>query len=119
MESRRLYIEPILGSIGFEPVLGSKFISKYNEIESYVIQFKIEIAFLGEFTMKKSILITVALLSLSSTSWAVRCADFSSQQEAQNYMEQHGARKLDRDKDGEACECLPGGSKYGSSICRR
>ena len=38
------------------------------------------------------------------------CKDFSSQSEAQRYMEQSGDRRLDRDKDGEACDCLPGGN---------
>ena len=43
---------------------------------------------------------------------------FLSQQEAQSYMHQTGATYLDRDGDGEACECLPGGSKDGSTIYR-
>ncbi|WP_279573584.1 excalibur calcium-binding domain-containing protein [Volucribacter amazonae] len=48
-----------------------------------------------------------------------RCSDFSTQAEAQAYMLRYGAYYLDRDRDGEACECLPGGSKYGTSVCRR
>lgn len=49
----------------------------------------------------------------------VRCSDFSTQSEAQIYMYSNGAYWLDRDKDGEACECLLGGSKYGTSKCRK
>ncbi|MCQ9124445.1 excalibur calcium-binding domain-containing protein [Rodentibacter caecimuris] len=56
----------------------------------------------------------------SSYSFAkARCSDFSTQEEAQAYMVRYGATYLDRDRDGEACECLPGGSKYGSSVCKR
>ena len=49
----------------------------------------------------------------------VRCSDFNTQEEAQRYYETHHAYHLDRDRDGEACECLPGGSKYGSSRCKK
>lgn len=48
-----------------------------------------------------------------------KCADFATQQEAQIYMETYQAYRLDRDRDGEACECLPGGSKYGKKVCRK
>ncbi|OOF37435.1 hypothetical protein BKK49_11295 [Rodentibacter rarus] len=66
-------------------------------------------------------LLGVILLTLSYDSLAarVRCSDFSTQAEAQRYMEQNGAYNLDGDRDGEACECLPGGSKYRSSVCRQ
>ncbi|OOF54760.1 hypothetical protein BKG96_00435 [Rodentibacter caecimuris] len=69
----------------------------------------------------KKILLGVLLFALSYDSLAarVRCSDFATQDEAQQYMRENGANYLDRDKDGEACECLPGGSKYGSSVCRR
>ncbi len=73
---------------------------------------------LGGSPMKNNLLVLLSLSLMIPTSFAARCADFSSQQEAQSYMHQTGARYLDRDGDGEACECLPGGSKYGSSICR-
>ncbi|MFC3112129.1 hypothetical protein BKG91_06240 [Rodentibacter caecimuris] len=73
--------------------------------------------------MKFKILILVSTLFLvmsSSYSFAkARCSDFSTQEEAQAYMVRYGATYLDRDRDGEACECLPGGSKYGSSVCKR
>ena len=49
---------------------------------------------------------------------AVRCSDFSNQEEAQRYHDENGGNTgLDRDKDGEACECLEGGSAYGSPQC--
>ncbi|WGE32770.1 excalibur calcium-binding domain-containing protein [Actinobacillus genomosp. 2] len=68
--------------------------------------------------MKNNLLVLFSLSLMIPTSFAARCADFSNQQEAQSYMQQTGARNLDRDRDGEACECLPGGSKYGTSVCR-
>jgi len=49
----------------------------------------------------------------------VQCSNFATQEEAQRYYERNGATWLDRDRDGEACECLPGGSKYGLSKCRK
>lgn len=52
-------------------------------------------------------------------SYAAYCGDFSTQQEAQKYMERTGDTHFDGDNDGEACECLPGGSKHGSKVCRR
>ncbi len=36
-----------------------------------------------------------------------KCADFSSQEEAQAFMRSQGANYLDRDNDGVACEALP------------
>lgn len=67
----------------------------------------------------KKLLVLCLLAGFSVSSYAARCADFATQQEAQEYMERTGDTRLDGDKDGEACECLPGGSRYGSSICRR
>lgn len=65
-----------------------------------------------------SLAFVLATLSLHAR---VNCAMFSSHSEAQYYYEsrQHGWRSLDRDHDGEACECLPGGSASGSSVCYR
>jgi len=62
------------------------------------------------------------LLILSTSIYArVSCSDFNIQSEAQNYCEQRqkGYKLLDRDKDGEACECLKGGSGYQKSSCKR
>ena len=64
----------------------------------------------------------ILLVVFSTTIQArVNCAQFADQSEAQQYYEdqRHGYRSLDRDHDGEACECLPGGSAYGKSVCRR
>ena len=55
-------------------------------------------------------LVALAALNLEplpATAARVRCADFATQQEAQAYMQQHGATYLDGDKDGVACESLP------------
>lgn len=66
--------------------------------------------------MKASILIlTLAAIPLAH---AVRCSDFANQEEAQKYHDEHGGNtRLDGDHDGEACECLEGGSAYGSPQC--
>ena len=51
---------------------------------------------------------------------AVQCRDFATQADAQRYHDaQGGNTRLDRDNDGEACECLPGGSAYGNPKCKR
>ena len=47
----------------------------------------------------------------------VQCINFATQEEAQRYYERNGATLLDRECDGEACEFLLGGSKYGSNKC--
>lgn len=45
--------------------------------------------------------------------YAKKCADFSTQQQAQKWYEQRkksgqtGWKSLDRDGDGQACDCLP------------
>lgn len=63
--------------------------------------------------------ITLLLMIPYAQAKRVKCADFDTQAKAQAYMERNGAYYLDRDRDGQACECLPSGSKYGSSVCRR
>ena len=62
--------------------------------------------------MKIYILIIALLLSFPTLSFAVKCADFQTHQEAQTYFnsKKPGYKRLDRDKDGSACDCLPGGS---------
>ena len=68
----------------------------------------------------KVLTLSVLMAAVSATAGAVACRDFSSQEEAQKYHEEHGGNtRLDGDKDGEACECLPGGSAYGSQKCDR
>jgi len=68
-------------------------------------------------------ILTLLILSLSITSLtqarAIYCKDFNTQAQAQKYFKKHHAKRLDRDKDGEACECLKGGSSYDKSSCRR
>lgn len=67
----------------------------------------------------RNLIILCLFAGFAVSSYAVRCADFSTQQEAQEYMERTGDTRLDDDRDGEACECLLGGTRYGSSICRK
>lgn len=67
----------------------------------------------------KTILALALAVAIPSV-YAVRCSDFANQEEAQRYHDEHsGNTGLDRDKDGEACECLEGGSAYGSPKCSR
>ena len=62
----------------------------------------------------------LVLMVVSTTAGAEACRDFDTQEEAQRYHDEHGGNTgLDRDKDGEACECLEGGSAYGSPKCNR
>ena len=63
--------------------------------------------------MKKLIssVMSIAILTASVPAFAggVVCADFSTQAEAQAYFDakKPGYQRLDRDKDGVACEALP------------
>ncbi len=68
--------------------------------------------------MKLFILISILFISLHSRTV---CADFDTHEEAQNYFDNHkkGYKSLDGDKDGEACECLQGGSSYDKPVCKR
>ena len=54
-------------------------------------------------------ILALALIATIPSVYAVRCSDFSDQEEAQRYHDEHG----------EACECLEGGSAYGSPKCNR
>lgn len=51
----------------------------------------------------------------------ISCKSFNNQFEAQQHfdLKRKSWKALDRDKDGEPCECLKGGSRYGESICKR
>ena len=73
--------------------------------------------------MRCRFLWAIPLLLLADVSYAKRvsCKVFDDQTGAQVYFDarQKGWKLLDRDKDGEPCECLPGGSKAGESVCRR
>ena len=62
--------------------------------------------------MKKRIICTLLMFSLPTITFAVACKDFKTHQEAQAYFnaKKAGYKRLDRDKDGSACDCLPGGN---------
>ncbi|WP_201788262.1 excalibur calcium-binding domain-containing protein [Basilea psittacipulmonis] len=58
------------------------------------------------------------MLSPSAQARNAYCSDFNTQAEAQAFMRKYNAYYLDRDRDGEACECLPGGSQHGKRVCQ-
>lgn len=63
--------------------------------------------------MKKStLLFAVLTLGLSAPALAVSCKSFATQAQAQQYFnaKKSGYKKLDRDRDGIACESNRGGS---------
>lgn len=73
----------------------------------------------GRKTVKKQSLICL-LAFVAASAAAVTCRDFATQGDAQRYHDAHGGNtRMDGDKDGEACECLPGGSAYGNPKCNR
>ncbi|MEG0619394.1 MAG: excalibur calcium-binding domain-containing protein [Bacilli bacterium] len=61
--------------------------------------------------MKVKFLILFSIL-ISQTIFAERvtCKKFKTQSEAQAYFMKHKGKNLDRDGDGQACDCLPGGN---------
>lgn len=60
--------------------------------------------------------VALCLLPSLAHAKAKKCSDFATQQQAQAYYEslkkagKTGWKSLDRDGDGRACDCLPGGS---------
>ena len=63
-------------------------------------------------------ILALTLAAAIPSVYAVRCSDFINQEEAQRYHDEHGGNtSLDRDHDGEACECLEGGSAHSSPQC--
>ncbi|MFW1927046.1 excalibur calcium-binding domain-containing protein [Acinetobacter ursingii] len=55
----------------------------------------------------------ILVISISPTlTFAKYCKDFKTHQEAQAYFKakKPGYKRLDRDGDGFACDCLPGGN---------
>ena len=62
--------------------------------------------------MKNIILTFLLVLSIPSLTFAKYCKDFKTHQEAQAYFnaKKPGYKRLDRDKVGSACDCLPGGT---------
>lgn len=66
------------------------------------------------------ILVAVLMMGLTAGAQArVTCKQFATQAEAQAYMQQHGARYLDRDHDGIACEHLTGGKQKAAKLSKR
>ena len=66
------------------------------------------------------ILVAVLMMGLTAGAQArVMCKQFATQAEAQAYMQQHGARYLDRDHDGIACEHLRGGKRHKVKKARK
>ena len=72
-----------------------------------------------EDTLRKILLGLIAIALITSANARTTCKSFKTQQEAQKYYEQRkklgqtGWKSLDRDGDGKACDCLPGGNgKY-------
>ncbi len=64
----------------------------------------------------------ITIIALTSSIEArTSCKQFNSQSQAQKYYDakKKGYKSLDKDRDGEACECLVGGSGYGTSNCER
>ena len=62
--------------------------------------------------MRNFVICTLLMFSFPTLTFAVACKDFKTHQEAQAYFnaKKAGYKRLDRDKDGSACDCLPGGS---------
>ncbi|MCY6411175.1 excalibur calcium-binding domain-containing protein [Acinetobacter sp. VNH17] len=62
------------------------------------------------------LILSMLLMLIPLSIYAKKCADFGTQKEAQTWYEQRkkadqtGWKSLDRDGDGKACDCLPGGS---------
>ena len=54
----------------------------------------------------------VCLVAMASAAGAVSCKSFATHAQAQAYFnaKKPGYKRLDRDKDGSACDCLPGGN---------
>ena len=61
-------------------------------------------------------ILLVMFLFIPFSLQAKKCSDFGTQKEAQAWYEQRkqsrqtGWKSLDRDGDGKACDCLPGGN---------
>lgn len=62
------------------------------------------------------LLLPLAVLAISQPAFAAKkCSDFKTQQQAQAHHDslkgagKTGWKSLDRDGDGRACDCLPGG----------
>lgn len=58
----------------------------------------------------KNLILSFVLLSVPTLALAKYCKDFKTHQEAQAWYKKTGDKRLDRDGDGFACDCLPGGN---------
>lgn len=69
--------------------------------------------------MRNVVLLMFCCLVAMPSYARVKCSQFATQAEAQAYMQQHGARYLDRDHDGIACEHLAGGKQKAAKSSKR
>lgn len=77
--------------------------------------------------MKTSLIALLATLlflsvgAVQAKGKGISCKSFDDQAAAQDYMDakKAGWKTLDRDGDGEACECLPGGSRENEPRCEK
>ncbi|OBX79144.1 excalibur calcium-binding domain-containing protein [Faucicola atlantae] len=53
---------------------------------------------------------TICLAPTANAKGRVSCKSFKTQAQAQAYYVKNKAKSLDRDGDGRACDCLPGGT---------
>lgn len=53
---------------------------------------------------------TICLAPMANAKGRVSCKSFKTQAQAQAYYVKNKAKSLDRDGDGRACDCLPGGT---------
>ena len=62
----------------------------------------------------------ISLRKFTARKYRVSCSNFSTQADAQLYFDirKRGWKSLDRDKDGEPCECLRGGSQEHNRVCK-
>lgn len=61
--------------------------------------------------MNKTLILLLGIFLLPTSTFAVKCKDFQTHAQAQAYFnaKKPGYKRLDRDHDGSACDCLPGG----------
>lgn len=85
------------------------YIEKFKSVSTVIIGINILKKILFAF-------ITIALTTSVNAKERTSCKSFKTQQQAQAFYEQRkksgqsGWKSLDRDRDGKACDCLPGGS---------
>ncbi|MEO0995355.1 MAG: excalibur calcium-binding domain-containing protein [Pseudomonadota bacterium] len=66
----------------------------------------------------------VVVIAVYQPAQAKSCKDFATYEQALRYYKERkesgrtGWKKLDRDRDGRPCECLPGGRKSDENACK-